>query len=76
VSEALRTLLQRGERLERVLPAFTANPARLLRLDRKGRLVPGADADLVVLGTDAAVAHVMARGRWQVRDGRPPDPTS
>lgn len=76
VGEALRTLLQRGERLERVLPAFTANPARLLRLDRKGRLVPGADADLVVLDTDAAVAHVMARGRWHVRDGRPPAPTS
>jgi beta-aspartyl-dipeptidase (metallo-type) len=70
VGEALRTLVQRGERLERVLPAFTANPARLLRLDRKGRLVPGADADLVVLDTDAAVADVMARGRWQVRDGR------
>jgi beta-aspartyl-dipeptidase (metallo-type) len=70
VGEALRTLVQRGERLERVLPAFTANPARLLRLDRKGRLVPGADADLVVLDTDAAVADVMARGRWHVRDGR------
>jgi beta-aspartyl-dipeptidase (metallo-type) len=70
VGEALRTLVQRGERLERVLPAFTANPARLLRLERKGRLVPGADADLVVLDTDAAVADVMARGRWHVRDGR------
>jgi beta-aspartyl-dipeptidase (metallo-type) len=71
VSETLRTLLQRGEPLERVLPAFTSNPARLLRLDRKGRLVPGADADLVVLGPDGGPADVMARGRWHVRDRRP-----
>ena len=47
--ETLRALLGRGQALERVLPAFTANPARLLRLHRKGHLRPGADADLVVL---------------------------
>jgi beta-aspartyl-dipeptidase (metallo-type) len=64
-------LLARGQPLERVLPAFTANPARLLRLGRKGRLTPGADADLVVLDRAGAVAEVMARGRWHVRDGRP-----
>jgi beta-aspartyl-dipeptidase (metallo-type) len=68
---ALRALLGRGQALERVLPAFTANPARVLQLDRKGRLSVGADADLVVLGGDGAVAEVMARGRWHVRGGRP-----
>ena len=35
------TLLARGQPLERVLPAFTGNPARLLRLQRKGRLAAG-----------------------------------
>ena len=70
MGETLRTLLRRGEPLERVLPVFTTNPARLLRLDRKGRLVPGADADLVVLDTDGAISDVMARGRWHVRGGR------
>ena len=69
--EALRALLGRGQQLERVLPAFTANPARLLRLPRKGHLRRGADADLVVLDAQGAVADVMARGRWHVRDGRP-----
>jgi beta-aspartyl-dipeptidase (metallo-type) len=68
--DALRALLARGQPLERVLPAFTANPARLLRLPRKGQLRPGADADLVVLDARGAVAEVMARGRWHVRDGR------
>jgi beta-aspartyl-dipeptidase (metallo-type) len=66
----LRTLLVRGQPLERVLPAFTANPARLLRLERKGHLMPGADADLVVLDGSGAVSDVVARGRWHVRDGR------
>jgi len=70
VGGALRALLARGQPLERVLPAFTSNPARLLRLPHKGRLDPGADADLVVLGPDGGAADTMARGRWHVRDGR------
>jgi beta-aspartyl-dipeptidase (metallo-type) len=70
LGDTLRTLLRRGQPLERVLPAFTSNPARLLRLPRKGRLEPGADADLVVLDASGAVEDVMARGRWHVRGGR------
>jgi beta-aspartyl-dipeptidase (metallo-type) len=69
--DTLRALLARGQPIERVLPAFTANPARLLRLSRKGQLRPGADADLVVLNARGTAADVMARGRWHVRDGRP-----
>jgi beta-aspartyl-dipeptidase (metallo-type) len=70
LGDTLRTLLRCGQPLERVLPAFTRNPARLLRLERKGRLAAGADADLVVLDRDGAVAEVMARGRWHVREGK------
>jgi beta-aspartyl-dipeptidase (metallo-type) len=66
----LRELLAAGQPLERVLPAFTSNPARLLMLSRKGRLAAGADADLVVLDETGAVADVMARGRWHVQGGR------
>jgi beta-aspartyl-dipeptidase (metallo-type) len=68
--EALRSLLACGLPLERALPAFTANPARLLRLPRKGRLGAGADADLVVLDESGGIASVMARGRWHVEEGR------
>jgi beta-aspartyl-dipeptidase (metallo-type) len=68
--QTLRTLLGRGQPLERVLPAFTANPARLLQLHRKGGLRAGADADVVVLDEKSAVTDVMARGRWHVREGR------
>lgn len=68
---ALRELLDCGQPLERVLPAFTANPARLLLLPHKGRLAVGADADLVILGAGGVVEDVMARGRWHVRSGHP-----
>ena len=71
MAETLRELLACGQPLERVLPAFGANQARLLLLHRKGRLSEGADADLVVLDDDGAVEDVMARGRWHVLAGRP-----
>jgi beta-aspartyl-dipeptidase (metallo-type) len=71
MARALRELLSCGQPLERVLPAFTSNPARLLLLHRKGRLTPGSDADLVVLDEDGRVRDVMARGRWHVREGHP-----
>lgn len=69
--ETVAALLACGRPLEQVLPAFTANPARLLRLPRKGRLGVGADADLVVLDDRGGAAEVLARGRWMVRGGRP-----
>jgi beta-aspartyl-dipeptidase (metallo-type) len=71
MAEALSELLACGQPLERVLPAFGANQARLLRLPHKGRLMIGADADLVVLDEDGRVEDVMARGRWHVLAGRP-----
>jgi len=68
--ETLAGLVKCGQPLERVLPPFTSNPARLLRLTRKGHLGIGADADLVVLDERGGAAEVMARGRWHVREGR------
>jgi beta-aspartyl-dipeptidase (metallo-type) len=70
MSTVLR-LLHRGHALEKVLPAFTSNVASLLRLERKGQLFVGGDADLVVLGDDHAVRHVMVGGSWHRFDGRP-----
>lgn len=64
----LRALLARGVPLERVLPALTSNPARLLRLPQKGGISVGMDADLVVLNSDGGVQDVMALGKWHVQD--------
>lgn len=66
----LRTLLARGHALERVLPIFTSNPARLLRLENKGHLREGADADLVVVDHTGVARDVMARGVWHLREGQ------
>jgi beta-aspartyl-dipeptidase (metallo-type) len=68
--QTLAELVARGVPLERALPAFTSNPARLLRLARKGRIAVDADADLVALD-DAGAAHdVIVGGVVHVRDGR------
>jgi beta-aspartyl-dipeptidase (metallo-type) len=65
----LQKLLQRGHALERILPPVTSNVATLLRLPRKGRVLSGFDADLVVLDSALQVRHVMARGVWHMFDG-------
>jgi beta-aspartyl-dipeptidase (metallo-type) len=65
----IAALCARGHALVRVLPAFTRNAADLWRLPRKGRVAPGADADLVTLDEGSGVVDVMARGRWHVRAG-------
>ena len=71
LADTLAVLLRRGHPLEAVLPIFTSNVAEVLRLPKKGRLRPGASADLVVLDDDHGIRDVMARGRFVVRDHVP-----
>ena len=63
----LQELLKSGRTLQQVLPAFTINVAQTLRLPGKGRLIPDADADVVILDETGGVADVMAGGRWHVQ---------
>jgi beta-aspartyl-dipeptidase (metallo-type) len=70
LADTLKELLACGQPLERVLPAFTSNPANLLLFPRKGHLSAGADADLLVLDDEGGIEDVMARGQWHVREGR------
>jgi beta-aspartyl-dipeptidase (metallo-type) len=59
-----------GLALETVLPVFTRNTARALKLDTKGCLEAGADADVVLLDAKTlAVTDVFARGQQVVKDG-------
>ena len=69
--ETLNALLSRGLPLERALPAFTRNPADLLRLPGKGRIEVGADADLVALSAEGAAHHVWMGGMAHVAAGVP-----
>ena len=60
-----------GFTLDEVLPLVTLNPARALKLDRKGRLAEGVDGDVLVLRQDTLeVVHVFARGRQLVNAGK------
>jgi beta-aspartyl-dipeptidase (metallo-type) len=68
--ETLRVLADDGMSLETALPAFTTNPARLLRLAGKGRVEAGADADLVALDATGAAQTVIIGGHIHVRDGQ------
>ena len=62
---ALRNLLAfTGHPLEKLLPALTENPARLMGVfDRKGSIADDKDADLVVLDGENRVDMVFTRGR-------------
>ena len=65
----LNELLGRGMALPQALPAFTSNPARLLRLPGKGRIEVGADADLVALEAGGTANDVLIAGVVHVRAG-------
>ena len=57
--------------LETALRAVTANPARILKLGKKGRLQPGCDADLCLLTEDGLKLHtVIAKGKIMVQEGK------
>jgi beta-aspartyl-dipeptidase (metallo-type) len=61
---------EHGFPLEQMLPLVTSNTARVLKLDRKGRLERGCDADAVVLRRKTLeITHVFARGRDLVGGG-------
>jgi beta-aspartyl-dipeptidase (metallo-type) len=56
--------------LEQVLPHFTSNAARILKLKAKGEIEVGRDADLLIMREGTLdVVHVLARGKVMVRDG-------
>jgi beta-aspartyl-dipeptidase (metallo-type) len=67
--EQLATIVREGIlELPKAAALFTANPAHFYGLDRKGRVAPGADADLMLLDSDFRLVHVLARGRRAVTD--------
>ena len=65
-TELIDAVATEGLSLEQALPAVTSNPARILKLERKGRLAAGMDADLVLLDSDHRIRHVMSGGVWRV----------
>ncbi len=56
--------------LDRAVRLFSTNAADFYKLAGKGRIAPGADADLVLVDKDLALTDVFARGRRMVAGGR------
>jgi beta-aspartyl-dipeptidase (metallo-type) len=68
--ETLRDLVSNGVPLAEALAPFTRNVARLLRLDGKGRIEVGADADLVALDDQGRVRDCFIGGVHHVAAGQ------
>jgi beta-aspartyl-dipeptidase (metallo-type) len=57
-----QAVLQHGLSLENALPAFTASPAAIWGLPRKGVIAPGADADLLLLDPQTLAIEATVAG--------------
>jgi N-acetylglucosamine-6-phosphate deacetylase len=63
LDQAVRNLMAfSGASLVEVLPAVTGTPARLLGLERKGRIAAGCDADLILLSPGGQIFLTMVSG--------------
>lgn len=54
-----------------VLAAMTRHPAERFGLNTKGRIEPGADADLLLVDDQLGLRRVYAGGKLMVEEGRP-----
>lgn len=59
-----------GQSISDAFKLITSNPAKNLSLAHKGKLAPGADADLCFFDKDLSLIDVMARGNLLMRDGK------
>jgi N-acetylglucosamine-6-phosphate deacetylase len=63
LDQAVRNLMAfTGASLGEVLPTVTSTPAHLLGLERKGRIAPGCDADLILLSPAGRVYLTVVDG--------------
>lgn len=72
MDRALRNLLALGLPLAEAAPRCSTLPADYLGLKDRGRLVPGAAADLVVLDAAGGIAAVFVEGRLVAASRTPP----
>jgi beta-aspartyl-dipeptidase (metallo-type) len=55
--------------LETALKVLTSNVASILKLQGKGYIADGMDADILFLDKEMKMIHLLAMGKWAVRDG-------
>ena len=70
--EVRDSILKEKVDIARALRPVTTNPANLLKLESKGRIAPGKDADLVLVNQDTLqIDTVIAMGKLMVQGGAP-----
>lgn len=57
--------------METAVGLSTLHVARVLKLQHKGRVKVGLDADLILAAENFEIQHVFAKGRQMVEDGKP-----
>jgi beta-aspartyl-dipeptidase (metallo-type) len=55
--------------LEKALKVLTSNVASILKLNGKGFLAKGMDADILFLNKGLEIQHLIAMGRWALKNG-------
>jgi beta-aspartyl-dipeptidase (metallo-type) len=68
-TELIDAVRQEKIPLENALPVVTSNVAAILKLGGKGRVGTGMDADLLLLDEEDRIRHLLAGGRWLVKNG-------
>jgi len=68
LTELTDTVLEEKFPLEKALMVITSNVADILRLKGKGRIVPGYDADVVLINDRFEIAYMVAMGAFMTRD--------
>ena len=71
IREIRSMVREEGFSLTDALKLMTVNPARIYRLEQKGQLKEGKDADLLFLDHNLQVDTVIARGKVLLRDKEP-----
>lgn len=66
--EVRDAVIEEGIPLDIALTVITSNPARNLKLNDKGLIQVGKDADFVILGKDLDIVTVIAKGKVMVED--------
>ena len=56
--------------LEIALKVLTSNVATILKLPFKGFISNGMDADLLILNSEMRMTHLIAMGKWVVKEGK------
>lgn len=67
-TELIDTVKKEGLKLEKALKVVTSNVADILKLNQKGRIETGKDADIVLIDDNYDIIHLLALGEFFVKD--------